>query len=314
MESTFDADGFVRRIGERLVEQFNDARAATSPATVGEAMEQPVKDQLEQVLPRGIGVGSGFVIDSYGGTSRQTDIVLYEKDICPIFSINRTPATTYYPCECVIAVGEVKSSLDGPSLKDAFKKVASVKRLQRHEVLHPIPLPDTGRRFPIYRNYGNLQGDSTYNADEAPGDRARIVGFVLGGDIRIKRDTLMLSFLAQAQEVGDRLSPNLLVTLDGITFRWGKVTKERPGEIVSSDDGKYSLRVRHDGPQTWKTDWSAESATHLGSVGADDSFRVLIQWARQIFRRGRTSDASALDRYFDSREPHGGVLALPKRR
>ena len=141
LESTFDADGFVRRIGERLVEQFNDARAATSPATVGEAMEQPVKDQLEQVLPRGTGVGSGFAIDSYGGTSRQTDIVLYEKDICPIFSINGTPATTYYPCECVIAVGEVKSSLDGPSLKDAFKKVASVKRLQRHEVLHPRLFP-----------------------------------------------------------------------------------------------------------------------------------------------------------------------------
>ena len=42
------------------------------------AAEQPVRDQLEQVLPRGIAVGEGFVIDSYGGTSRQQDVVLYD--------------------------------------------------------------------------------------------------------------------------------------------------------------------------------------------------------------------------------------------
>ena len=57
-------------------------------------MEQPVRKQLEQILPRGLAVGSGFVIDSYGGTSRQTDVVLYEKDICSVFSINDTPETT----------------------------------------------------------------------------------------------------------------------------------------------------------------------------------------------------------------------------
>ena len=83
MDNTFDVDKFIARIGTRLVEQFEDARAATSPAAVGDAMEQPVKDQLEQLLPRGIGVGSGFVIDSNGATSRQTDVVLYEKDILP---------------------------------------------------------------------------------------------------------------------------------------------------------------------------------------------------------------------------------------
>ena len=105
MDSTFDPDAFVRRIGERLVDEFNDARAATTPGTVGSAMEQPVRKQLEQILPRGLAVGSGFVIDTYGGTSRQTDIVLYERDICPVFSINDTSETTYYPCECVVAAG-----------------------------------------------------------------------------------------------------------------------------------------------------------------------------------------------------------------
>ena len=102
MDGTFDVDKHIARIGVRLVREFDEARAATSPTAVGDAMEFPVRKQLEQLLPRGIAVGSGFVIDSYGATSAQTDIVLYERDICPVFSINDTPGTTYYPCEGVI--------------------------------------------------------------------------------------------------------------------------------------------------------------------------------------------------------------------
>ena len=105
MKKTFSVDDFVARIGERLVMEFEAAREATTPVAVGDAIEQPVRDQLEQILPRGIGVGSGFVIDSSGATSRQTDVILYEKEICPKFSINKARGTEYYPCEGVIAVG-----------------------------------------------------------------------------------------------------------------------------------------------------------------------------------------------------------------
>ena len=122
MKPTFDPDAFIQRICRRPAEQFDTARTATSPSTVGAAMEQPVIEQLEQVMPRDIGVGSGFVIDNFGETSRQIDIALYENGICPVFSINNTPETTYYPCECVLAVGDVKSILDGDTQKDAFRK------------------------------------------------------------------------------------------------------------------------------------------------------------------------------------------------
>ena len=50
MDNTFDVDAFVTRIGTRLVAQFDDARTATSPSTIGAAMEQPVRAQLEQIL------------------------------------------------------------------------------------------------------------------------------------------------------------------------------------------------------------------------------------------------------------------------
>ena len=67
------------------------------PGLTGDAMEQPVRERMEQVLPRGIGVGSGCVIDTTGNTSQQMDVVLYERDLCPVFSVNNTPGTTYYP-------------------------------------------------------------------------------------------------------------------------------------------------------------------------------------------------------------------------
>ena len=214
MDQTFDVEAFISRIGKRLVQQFDDARAATSPATVGAAMEQPVRAQLEQILPRGINVGSGFVIDSQGGTSRQIDLVLYERDICPVFSVNDTAETTYYPCEGVIAVGEVKSTLDRLSLEDAVKKIASVKKLKRHQVYHPVPA-STGQRPLFTRGYGTIQGDSILTAnegDEIP-ETAQIFGFVVAGNLRITPETLCASFRKLSRETGDRLSPNMVVIL-----------------------------------------------------------------------------------------------------
>ncbi len=112
MQNSFDSREFVNRIGKNLVVAFDNARQlATTPELVGDAMEHPVMEKLGQILPNGIGIGSGCVIDTKGATSRQMDVVLYERDICPVFCVNNSPETTYYPCEGVIAVGEVKSKI-----------------------------------------------------------------------------------------------------------------------------------------------------------------------------------------------------------
>ena len=46
---------FVRRVGLDLVRAFDDVHEATTPELVEDAMEHPVRDRLEQILPRGIG-------------------------------------------------------------------------------------------------------------------------------------------------------------------------------------------------------------------------------------------------------------------
>ena len=227
MDKSFDPDAFIRPIGERLIEKFKDAKAGTTPSTVGSAAEQPVRDQLEQVLPRGVAVGEGFVIDSYGGTSRQQDVVLYERDICPVFSINSTPQTTYYPCEGVIATGEIKSRLDRDSLEDAFNKVASVKALRRHAVADLMPHPTTGKTIPLKRNYLSPQHDSVIRLDEKleQKEREQMFGFVLAGESRLSRDSLVATFSTLSADIDESLVPNLLVTLDGYAVSWGKIAR-----------------------------------------------------------------------------------------
>ena len=312
MEKTFDPDAFIQRVGQRLVEKFDVAKTATSPSTVGSAMEQPVRKQLEQILPRGIGVGSGFVIDSYGGTSRQTDIILYEKDICPVFSVNDTPDTTYYPCECVVAVGEVKSALDRVSLKDAFSKISSVKRLKRHEMAHFIPDPNTGLRPTQYRSYGALHEQGIVEMNENPGDRAQVYGFILAGSTRVREETLASTFLEFSPEVGDLLSPNLLVVLSGALLSWGKKTMEQAPE-VRKKDGKYVTVVSHGGPPRLVVELSAQSAELLYLDCDADPFRELVRRIRFIYHKGRTSHIGSLDRYFEMREAaRHGVLTFLK--
>ena len=131
MKRAFDPAAIVKDIGHDPVRDFGRAWQGTTPELVGDGVEQPIRERLQQLLPRGIGVDSGCVIDIYGGTSRQMDVVLYEKEQCPVSCINNSPEATYYPCEGVLAVGEVKSTIGKKELADCFKKVASVKSLGR---------------------------------------------------------------------------------------------------------------------------------------------------------------------------------------
>ena len=80
MEKGFDTYEYVKQLGEDLVTAFErSGKYGNHPVEIGTRKEESVIKKLEQILPDGIGIGSGFVIDSYGGISKQCDIVLYEK-------------------------------------------------------------------------------------------------------------------------------------------------------------------------------------------------------------------------------------------
>ena len=283
MERKFDAPAYIDRIGERLVFEFEGAGQATTPSLVGGAREVPVREQLEQILPRGIAVGSGCVIDSYGNASQQIDVILYERDICPVFCVNNTPETTYYPCEGVIAVGEIKSSLATKELTNSFAKIASVKRLRRYIVTPPADLEflPSGERDVNYRYYGSKTGPAIKVIgafDQDNDEYSQIFSFVLSGKLELKPKTLLVKFVELVNQIGDTLSPNMVVALN-------------EGVLYPISEKKNELQ------------FSAQTATEFFYCLNKTGFRSLIQSIHIAYRNCKTSDSAAFYHYLIEPDP-----------
>ena len=131
MQKTFSTKEYIKVLGKDLVHEFNKAGMTTHPHAVGTGREISAKKKLKSILPAGIGIGSGFVIDSFGNTSKQCDIILYEEAFALKFILDDNEDYAYYNCESVIAVGEVKSDVSSSELEDAINKLAIIKELKR---------------------------------------------------------------------------------------------------------------------------------------------------------------------------------------
>ena len=293
MQQTFDPIEYANSVGEDLVTAFDRAGEATTPGLVGGARETSARNKLEQLLPPGIGVGSGCVIDSYGETSRQIDVVIYEKHISPVYSINETPDTTYYPCEGVIAVGEIKSLLNSRELRDIFDKIESVKALKRFSIQREM----MGLRDELsvpYRNYGTTAtmwqrrlGVPDYSQEDISLDQ--IFGFALAGTLDLNPETLCKKFIEHAMERGAVVSPNLIVSLNK-----GVLCPNTPSD---KPDGEGELHV------------SLEDSSSIYHVDKEnENFRYLVSMIYRIYHEGRTVPISAFERYFDPE----GKLRLPE--
>ena len=274
MDRTFDASKYIKGVGDDLVRAFERARRATSPGLVGAAIEKAARDQLTQVLPTGLAVGSGCVIDTSGGTSRQMDIVLYERDICPVFSINDNPETTYYPCEGVIAVGEVKSTVGRRELEDSFVKIESVKTLRRDYTPPHLQSGD-----PVYyRRYGEFSPPDIIdpNFDPETDERSHILGFILGGRMAASGDTIFDHYVELIRDHERAVCPNLAVFLEGGAFL-----------LKDAQHGKPPVPAM-----------SALGANSVGYYGVGHhAFSTLIRWLFSTYRAGLTAPSLVFDHY-----------------
>lgn len=120
-----------RTLAHQMQELFSETlRHVDHPLELGIARERLLVDYLRRFLPERYGIDTGFVVDSKDEISKQIDIVIYDQVISPIFEI--PGKIKYFPCECVVAVGEVKSTItDRKTLVDALGKLKSVQELDR---------------------------------------------------------------------------------------------------------------------------------------------------------------------------------------
>jgi hypothetical protein len=95
---------------------------------IGRAREIFARDLLTPFLSPNLGTCTGIVVDSHGGSSRQIDIIIYDKTLIP--SLMFTGDEGIVPIESVLATIEVKSKLTRVELKKAVENARSVKTLR----------------------------------------------------------------------------------------------------------------------------------------------------------------------------------------
>jgi len=100
------------------------------PGIVGTCRENVLKDFLSAYLPSRFRIESGIVIDALGGRSKQMDVVIYEANYTPVFEI--AGRQRFYPCETVVAVGQVKTDVGSRAvMQECLDNISSAKRLDR---------------------------------------------------------------------------------------------------------------------------------------------------------------------------------------
>lgn len=207
MVNAFNSEEYIKTLGIELVNDFTKAGKSTHPCSVGSGREKAIMNKLKSILPHGIGVGSGFVFDSYGNTSSQCDLIIYEEEYALKFIINDDESYAYYNCENVIAVGEVKSDATIASFDDAFTKLKRIKELQRYK---------TNPNDTSFRNYlSNLGicGAESQKYDPKNKLLDQIFTFVLSKSIK----TTLESIATKAREIFDEKYKyvNLILPIEG---------------------------------------------------------------------------------------------------
>ena len=209
---TFDTHLNIKNLGQELVLAYESAAQGTTPGLKGDAREKAVRTKLEAILPGGVGVGTGCVIDSEGNASSQIDVILYEEQFCPIFKV--ADDVGYYPCESVIAVGEIKSTIGKNELGDIYEKIASVRKLNRF----PEPVgkkePPAGKiEFRTYLDKTTRLMDGDRETIQDSSSATQIYGFGLGRSFGAKPETMIEHTKDLYGAVPEELRPNVVLTL-----------------------------------------------------------------------------------------------------
>jgi hypothetical protein len=235
-------------------------------------------------------IGSGLVLDSFGERSAQQDIIMFERDYCPIYTMSEAADATYFPTEGVIAVGEVDSELDSAALLDALGKIKSAKILQRFSAKTPN---SSARDAASYRHYGaattfEAVADDEFNQLKKGVDQ--IFGFVICGSFKHGGKNVLNDMVEFAKAEGYEFLPNFVVSLTD-------------GFVQNCDFDKMKLR------------YSSLDGNVLAFVpDLKFSFNMLVRQLRLHVRVGRTVPLSALDRYISAEVSYMPVQILARYR
>lgn len=124
-----------RRVQAEMIAHLSISNLVEHTITQGTLAEQEWIRLFNSYLPSRYRSASGFVINADGRRSRQIDLIVFETFSSPqLFPRDAVP---HVAVESVYAVFEIKSQMDGNTIRDAGKKIASVRQL-RSDPTRPI--------------------------------------------------------------------------------------------------------------------------------------------------------------------------------
>lgn len=96
------------RAGKNMASDL-DQRLIPHNGEQGASREEIVRAFLRAYLPKRFEVSTGFIFDADGRVSEQIDIIIADALVAPRF--DAPGGTRFYPCEAVVAAGEVKTAV-----------------------------------------------------------------------------------------------------------------------------------------------------------------------------------------------------------
>jgi len=125
----FSLESLIESAGERMRLDLAE-RLVPHKGELGVGREEIIRSFLRAYLPKRFDVSSGFLFDCTGRVSDQLDVIVSNTLVATHFET--VGGSRFFPCESVVAVGQVKSSLTSRGeLAKALKNLESAKGLDR---------------------------------------------------------------------------------------------------------------------------------------------------------------------------------------
>ena len=253
-----------------------DAEVITHAPTIGAMYEGLAREILERAIPPNLDVRvvDGFIEGVDGDLSPQIDAMIVTGQGRKLPKID----SYVWPIGDVIAVFEVKKSLYGADLKDAFVKLRTVKKMSEKAIQDGATL----KPGPSYRAFARLTGrypSSVAEVDALPDELNYLFHTILADQAAPVR--VILGYHGYADEAGLRKGLMDYLTEQGDMMA-GFGASSMPNLIVARQnallklDGHPYIAPLHDG---W---W------HLLVSNPENPLRILIEllWAKMGDRFG----------------------------
>jgi hypothetical protein len=126
---TFNLEKLLKAAGQRMRLDLAEQLIPHS-GELGASRETIIRGFLQNYLPKRFDVTTGFLFDCSGKVSDQLDVIIANTLASPRFET--VGGKRFFPCEAVVAVGQVKSALTSRAeFAKAFRNLESAKSLDR---------------------------------------------------------------------------------------------------------------------------------------------------------------------------------------